>query len=229
MTILMVEDDSRIVEFVRRGLESEGYSVEAVGDGEKALQLGISPTYKLILLDLMLPLVDGKEVCKRLRASGVSTPILMLTAMDTLEDKVSGLRIGADDYLPKPFAFDELLARIEALLRRNVDYQDVNKAELVVGELRLNRDTKEVWRGEQNISLTPKEFTLLEYFMNVPGKVVSRTKILEKVWGYSADPMTNVVEVYIRGLRKKLDEGFDSGVITTVRGFGYKLDVPEAS
>jgi len=200
MTILIVEDDVRIIEFIRRGLESEGYRVECVGDGEQALSMASSPIYQLILLDLMLPKVDGLEVCLRLREQGVATPILMLTAMGSLDDKVTGLRKGADDYLTKPFAFDELLARIEALLRRNGHYHNSSTSELSASGVTLNKETKEVWRDGTLIALTPKEFALLEYFLSTPGKVVSRTKILEQVWGYNADPLTNVVEVYIRGL-----------------------------
>ena len=226
MTILMVEDDERIVEFVRRGLEAEGYQVDVARDGKEALSVASSPIYKLIILDLMLPYMDGRDVCRHLRGTGVLTPILMLTAMDATEAKVSGLRMGADDYLTKPFAFEELLARIEALLRRGRSYQDESESrELRVGDLVLNHETKEVHRAGHAISLTPKEYALLEYFMNSPGKVLSRTRLLESVWGYNSDPMTNVVEVYIRGLRRKIDEDFDVPMIKTVRGFGYKLEV----
>ena len=225
MTILIVEDDERIIEFVRRGLEAEGYNIDIARDGKEAITIATSPIYKLIILDLMLPFMNGQEVCQHLRGTGVKTPILMLTAMNTTDDKVQGLRMGADDYLSKPFAFDELLARIEALLRRGINYKTDNASrELRVGDLVLNHQTKEVTRSGKTISLTPKEYALLETFMNYPGQVFSRTRLLENVWGYNADPMTNVVEVYIRGLRRKIDENFDKPVIITVRGFGYKLD-----
>jgi len=224
MRILLVEDDTRIVEFVRRGLVAEGYSVETAGDGHTGLELGTTLDLDVILLDLMLPGLDGREICRRLRAAQVHTPILMLTALDTLEDKVDGLRLGADDYLTKPFAFDELLARIEALLRRRNNFQP-DTAAIQVADLVLNRDTREVRRGERLIELTPKEFALLEYFMSQPGKVLSRTRILENVWGYNTDPLTNVVEVYIRHLRSKIDQDFPTPLLQTVRGFGYKLNV----
>lgn len=223
MRLLLVEDDPRIVEFLRRGLLAEGYGLDIAGDGAKALALGTDPGYGVILLDLMLPLLDGREVCRRLREQGVATPILMLTALDALEDTVQGLRLGADDYLTKPFAFAELLARIEALLRRRGAYQ-VQSALLRVGELVLNRATREVRRGQRSLELTPKEFALLEYLMSRPGTVHSRTCILEAVWGAEADPLTNVVEVYIRHLRNKIDQGGEPPLIQTVRGFGYRLD-----
>ncbi len=222
MKILLVEDDKRIIEFVKRGLEAEGYNVDAAESGEEALKLATLPTYTLIILDRMLPDIEGADICQRLRIDGIHTPILMLTAMDAVEERVKGLRMGADDYLTKPFAFEELLARIEALLRRKQGFEE-KKVELTLADLRLNFDTKEVTRGEQAISLTPKEFSLLAYLMNNAGKVVSRTKILENVWGYSTDPLTNVVEVCILGLRRKVDGDFPVQLIQTVRGFGYKI------
>lgn len=223
MRILLVEDDERIVGFVKRGLEAEGHQLDVAGNGQDALKNGISSHYQLIILDLMLPGMHGKEVCQQLRASGIQTPILMLTALDTLEDKVSGLRIGADDYLTKPFAFEELIARIQALQRRQASYQ-VEPTELKIADLTLNRETREVRRAGQLIDLTPKEYSLLEYLMSSPGRVLSRTRILEQVWGYNADPLTNVVEVYVRHLRYKIDQGHDKKLIKTVRGFGYKIE-----
>lgn len=222
MRILLVEDDERIFEFVRRGLLAEGYGIEVAQDGADGLAMATSGAFDIIILDLMLPGLDGREVCQRLRASHVHTPILMLTALDTLDDKVQGLRLGADDYLTKPFAFDELLARIEAVLRRGNSYQS-DVAELCVADLTLNRDTREVHRGGRLIEVTPKEFALLEYLMSNPDKVVSRTRILENVWGYNVDPLTNVVEVYIRHLRNKVDAESATPLIQTVRGFGYKI------
>lgn len=223
MAILLVEDDERIVEFVKRGLSAEGYLIDVARTGGEALQVSPSPVYDLIILDLMLPDIHGREICRRLRADGVTTPVLMLTAMDTLEDKVNGLRIGADDYLTKPFAFEELLARIEALCRRRGNYQ-AEAAEIAVGDLTLNRDTREVHRAGQRLDLTPKEYSLLEYLMSRPGIVFSRTKILQNVWGYDADPLTNIVEVYMRNLRRKVDASPRPPLLKTVRGFGYKIE-----
>jgi DNA-binding response OmpR family regulator len=177
---------------------------------------------QVIILDLLLPDIDGREVCRRLRESGVATPILMLTALDTLEDKVRGLRIGADDYLVKPFAFAELLARVQALARRSARYHH-DPPELRAADLVLDRDTREVWRGKRLIALTAREFSLLECLVRASGRVVSRTQILEQVWGFSRHPLTNVVEVYIRQLRRKVDEGAPEPLIQTVRGFGYKI------
>jgi len=227
MAILIVEDDERITQFVKRGLEAEGFLIEVANTGKLGLQFAIQGEYDLVLLDLMLPDLGGLEVCQQLRQQGVTTPILMLTAMDALDDKVAGLRMGADDYLTKPFAFDELIARIQALLRRNSQTQGYKApvVELAVGDLTLNRDTREVYRGGQLIELTPKEYALLECLMNTSrGRVLSRSQILAQVWGANADPLTNVVEVYIRSLRKKLDEEFPTPLIKTVRGFGYKLE-----
>jgi two-component system, OmpR family, response regulator len=222
MSVLLVEDDQGIVEFVRRGLEAEGYQIEVAMTGADAVRLGSERRHPLIILDLLLPDIDGREVCRRLRAAQVHVPILMLTALDTLEDKVSGLQIGADDYLTKPFAFEELLARLQALQRRNGGYGEIQAA-LRVGDLRVDRETREIVRGGRKIELTPKEFALLECLMSRPGKVFSRTMILERVWGTTSDPLTNIVEVYIRQLRRKIDEGEEKPLIQTIRGFGYKI------
>lgn len=222
MAILIIEDDARIVEFVRRGLEAEGYLTDVAHSGTEGMAIATAPCYELILLDLMLPDISGMEICQQLRLQGITTPILMLTAMDTLEDKIEGLQIGADDYMTKPFAFGELIARIQALLRRSDGYKE-SITELVVGDLTLNRETHEVKRGASTIELTPKEYSLLEYFMTTPGKVMSRARILDNVWGHNTDPLTNVVEVYIRNLRRKIDDGHATPLIKTVRGFGYKL------
>ena len=221
MRVLIVEDDERIVEFLRRGLAAEGYQVDIARNGRDALT-AVHANYAAIVLDLMLPQMDGREVCRRLRAAEVFTPILMLTALDALEDKVEGLRLGADDYLTKPFAFAELLARLEALLRRRGGYQ-AQAALLKVGDLALDRNARQVTRSGRPIQLTPKEFALLEYLMTHAGTVVSRTRILEDVWGADADPMTNVVEVYIRHLRNKIDRDRPLSLIRNVRGFGYQL------
>ena len=180
--------------------------------------------FQVIILDLGLPDLNGREVCERLRNTGVSTPILMLTARDAVQDKVTGLRSGADDYMTKPFAFEELLARIEVLMRRRRGEIKPETKKFIIADLVLNGETHEVTRGETPIDLTPKEFALLECFMRMPGKVLSRTRILEQVWGYSSDPLTNVVDVYIRQLRRKIDDDFELKLLKTVRGFGYKLD-----
>jgi DNA-binding response OmpR family regulator len=225
-SILLVEDDERIVEFLRRGLKAEGYQVEVARNGTDALALATGMLeFNLIVLDLLLPDFNGRQICEQLRARQVDIPILMLTAMDTVQDKVSGLRAGADDYMTKPFAFEELLARIEALLRRRGNGEATNDGKILqIADLTLNRETHEVRRGDRAIELTPKEFSLLECFMNAQGKVLSRTRILEQVWGYSADPLTNVVDVYIRQLRRKIDDDHQLKLFKTVRGYGYKLD-----
>ena len=224
MRILLVEDDQRIVDFVQRGLKAEGYTVEVARSGLEAITLGAEGKFQAIILDLGLPDLNGRLVCEHLRNSGVGTPILMLTARDTVQDKVTGLRSGADDYMTKPFAFEELLARIEVLMRRGGAEIKPEIKEFRIADLILNGETHEVRRGEAIIDLTPKEFVLLECFMRMPGKVLSRTRILEQVWGYSADPLTNVVDVYIRQLRRKIDDDYDLKLLKTVRGFGYKMD-----
>ena len=225
MRVLLVEDDQRIVDFVQRGLKAEGYVVEVARSGLEAIALGSEGKFQVIILDLGLPDLNGREVCERLRETGVGTPILMLTARDTVQDKVTGLRSGADDYMTKPFAFEELLARIEVLMRRGGGEIKPETKEFRIADLLLNLETHEVRRGETLIDLTPKEFALLECFMRMPGKVLSRTRILEQVWGYNTDPLTNVVDVYIRQLRRKIDDDYDPKLLKTVRGYGYKLDV----
>lgn len=219
--LLLVEDDNRIVSFLRRGLEAEGYRVDVARDGRQALDLAAAETFAPIILDRMLPGLDGLSVCARLRETESPARIIMLTAKDTLQDKVDGLRGGADDYLTKPFAFDELLARIEALLRRADTPKDPTILE--VGDLRLDLAAKQAWRGERAIALTAKEFALLAYLMANAGSVVSRAKLLSNVWGLSFDPGTKVVDVYIRYLRRKIDDGSLEPMIRTVRGFGYML------
>lgn len=224
LRILLVEDDRRIADFVERGLKAESYGVEVARSGQDAIAVGSNGEFQAIILDLGLPDINGREVCERLRDQGVNTPILMLTAQDTIQDKVTGLRSGADDYMTKPFAFEELLARIEVLMRRRSGEVKIDSKELQIADLMLNVATHEVKRGDQMIDLTPKEFALLECFMRMPGKVLSRTRILEQVWGYSSDPLTNVVDVYIRQLRRKIDDDYDLKLLKTVRGYGYKMD-----
>ena len=208
------------MKFIQRGLEAEGYQIDTARDGEEGFQLG-QGAYGLIILDLLLPVKSGIEVCQLLRQSGIATPILMLTARDALQDKVEGLQTGADDYLTKPFAFEELLARIQALLRRG-PYQET-AATLSVADLTMNRETREVRRGTAVLTLTAKEYALLEYLMTRPNRPLSRTMILEQVWGQHHDTLTNVVDVYIRYLRNKVDKGFSHKLIHTVRDIGYKI------
>ncbi len=219
--VLLVEDDARIASFVSRGLEAEGYFVDLAEGGREALALASDNAYPLIILDRMLPGLDGLDICRALRASGSGSMILMLTAKDSLQDKLDGLGSGADDYLTKPFAFDELLARMKALLRRG-PYQD-EAAALRVGDLVLDPGDHSVKRGGREIALTAKEFALLSYLMSHPGKVLSRTRLLSNVWGYSFEPGTKVVDVYIRYLRQKIEEGAEPPLIHTVRGVGYKI------
>jgi len=225
LRVMLVEDDKRIADFVERGLKAEGYSVEVARSGQHAIDLGSGGQFQAIILDLGLPDISGRDVCEKLRLNGIDTPILMLTARDTVQDKVTGLRSGADDYMTKPFAFEELLARIEVLMRRRSGEIKLDSKELQIADLLLNVDTHEVRRGDNLIELTPKEFALLECFMRMPGKVLSRTRILEQVWGYSSDPLTNVVDVYIRQLRRKIDDDYELKLLKTVRGYGYKMEI----
>jgi DNA-binding response OmpR family regulator len=224
--VLVVEDDARVRDFLVRGLRAEGYEVSAAGAAQDGLDLALAEPFDVLLLDLMLPGFSGLDLCRRLRAKGAVTPILMLTAMDAVEDKVDGLRGGADDYLTKPFDFDELLARIEALARRGRLFESRGGAVLTVAGLALDREAMTATNAGRPLDLTGKEFELLECLMSAPGKVFSRTRILNKVWGYSADPLTNVVDVYIRRLRAKLDREGEDSLIQTVRGYGYKLAPP---
>ncbi len=222
MNLLVIEDDQRLADFLSRGLTSEGYTVSAVHTGHEGLERACDADIDLVLLDLMLPDMEGTQVCKELRAREIRTPILMLTARDSLEDKVSGLRFGADDYLTKPFDFEELLARIEALMRRSHGAAS-QPTQLRVGDLLFNLETLKVIRGGREIQLTDKEMALLELLMSGPGKVFSRNDILTQVWGDDKDPLTNIVDVYVRHLRAKVDEGEMVRLIKTVRGRGYKL------
>ena len=219
--VLLVEDDPRIARFVKRGLEAEGYAIDVAESGEDAIELCRSNDYVVVILDRMLPGMDGMQVCRTLRSERRPSLILMLTAKDLLQDKVEGLRGGADDYLTKPFAFDELLARLQALLRRT-RYHEVEPV-LRVADLVLDPGTREARRGEREISLTVKEYMLLAYLMEHAGKVLSRSRILNQVWGYSFDPGSKVVDVYIRYLRQKVDAGEDKALIKTKRGFGYAI------
>lgn len=222
--VLLVEDDERVADFIRRGLKAEGYAVELAVTGQDAILLATEGQFQTIILDLGLPDIDGQKICECLRARRVNTPILMLTAREGISDKVTGLRGGADDYMTKPFVFEELLARIEALMRRSRSAGNAEPKSFQLADLVLNLETHEVRRGETLIDLTPKEFALLEFLLRMQGKVLSRARILEQVWGFSADPQTNVVDVHIRQLRRKMDDDYAIKLIKTVRGFGYKLD-----
>jgi len=223
MRILVVDDDRRLCAVVKRGLLEEAYAVDVAYDGEEGEYLAEVNPYDLIILDIMLPKKDGLEVCRDLRAKGINTPILMLTAKDAVEDRVRGLDTGADDYLVKPFAFNELLARVRALLRREA----LSKSpELRVGDLTLNTLTRQVWRGNRPIELTTKEYVILEYFMRHPNVVITRTMIEEHAWDYDFDSLSNLVDVYIRRLRRKIDNEGEDSLIQTVRGAGYRLRAP---
>jgi DNA-binding response OmpR family regulator len=223
MRILIVDDDRRLCTVIKRGLLEEAYAVDLAYDGEEGEYLAEVNQYDLIILDIMLPNKNGIEVCQELRAKKISIPVLMLTAKDTVEDRVRGLDTGADDYLIKPFAFGELLARIRALLRR----EGMSKSpELQVGDLTLNTLTRQVWRAQRPIELTTKEYVILEYFMRHPNVVVTRTMIEEHAWDYDFDSLSNLVDVYIRRLRRKIDIDGKDSLIQTVRGAGYRLRAP---
>ncbi len=220
MTILVVEDEYKITRFIQRGLEMEHYTVDVAYDGEEALnKLGVND-YDLIILDLMLPKKDGIEVCKEIRARKIDAPVIMLTARDTIEDRIKGLDQGADDYVVKPFAFGELLARIRALLRRE---KTVKRSVLQVADLVLDPATHEVTRGGTSIPLTSKEYRLLDYFMRRPGQVCTRTMIGEHIWGYNFIDSSNVIDVSVSNLRKKVDGDLPLQLIKTVRNVGYKI------
>ncbi len=221
LRLLVVEDEPDLAAAVRGRLKGEGYAVDVAADGEEALAFARAVRYDVIVLDLMLPRVSGFEVLRSLRAGGVTAPVLLLTARAAVEDKVRGLDAGADDYLTKPFAFEELLARIRALTRR--DLADRAGTVLRVGDLELDTVARRVTRAGRSIELTAKEYALLEYLMRNPGQVLSRTQIADHVWDYDFDGYSNVVDVYIRYLRRKVDEGFDQRLIQTVRGAGYRL------
>ncbi len=220
MRVLIVEDELRMASLIRRGLVNEGLAADVAASGEDALWMAQAGSYDALVLDVMLPGLNGFETCRRLRSAGVWAPVLMLTARDAVEDRVAGLDSGADDYLVKPFAFAELLARLRALVRRG----DAERpAVLEVGDLRLDPATREVSRGAAAISLSAKEFALLETFMRRPGEVLSRLQLLEHAWDFAYDNRSNVIDVYIRRLRRKIDEPFGRRSIDTVRGAGYRF------
>jgi two-component system, OmpR family, response regulator len=218
--VLVVEDEVKMAALIRRGLTEEGLTVDIAGAGEDALVMARSTGYDAIVLDVVLPGIDGFETCRQLRVEGIWTPVLMLTARGALEDRVAGLDGGADDYLTKPFSFVELLARLRALVRRG---QAERPTVIEVGDLKLDPASRQVWRGETEIELSAKEFTLLSVFMRNPGVVLSRAQLLEQAWEYDFEHRSNVIEVYIRYLRRKIDQPFGMKSLETVRGAGYRL------
>ncbi|RII28645.1 MAG: DNA-binding response regulator [Geobacter sp.] len=220
MKILVVEDEKKVSSFIKRGLEEEKYDVDIANDGEEGLRMALDKAYDLIVLDWMLPKRDGLSVVREMRGRSTMTPVLMLTAKDSVEDIVAGLDSGSDDYLTKPFAFAELLARVRALLRRS---EMDRGAELRFADLRIDPVTHKVWRSEKEIDLTAKEYALLEYFMRNPNQVLTRTMIADHVWDYTFDSFTNIIDVYVNYLRKKIDRDADKKLIHTVRGVGYIL------
>jgi heavy metal response regulator len=220
MRLLVVEDEKKVVSFIKQGLEEEGYAVDVALDGEEGLRMALSRVHDLIILDISLPKMDGLQVLKKLRQQRVIAPVLLLTVRSTIEDRVLGLDAGADDYLTKPFAFKELVARVRALLRRRGEAVPVL---LQVADLTLDPARRVVSRGGERVDLTSKEFALLEYFMRNFGRVLTRTMIIEHVWNYDFDTMTNIIDVYVNYLRKKIDTGREPKLIHTVRGVGYML------
>jgi heavy metal response regulator len=222
MKILLVEDDKGIVRFVKKGLIENSFSVDVVFDGEEGLQLAVYRNYDLVVLDIMLPKMDGFEVLRRMRGMKIQTPVIFLTAKDSERDVVQGLNLGADDYLTKPFSFNELLARIQATLRRGKMVS--HPSALQIANLVLEVDGHRVFRDKMKIELTPKEYALLEFFMRHPGQIITRTMISEKIWDYHFDTSTNVVDVHVSHLRNKIDKDFEPKLLHTVKGIGYVLE-----
>lgn len=220
MRLLVIEDQDKVSGFIKKGLEEEGYAVDIARDGREGLSMALDGVHDLIILDIQLPKIDGLQILRELREQGVATPVLLLTVRATIEDKVLGLDSGADDYLPKPFAFQELVARIRALLRRR---PDTEPALIKIADLTLDPARRMVMRGDKRIDLSPREFSLLNYFMRNPERVLTRTMITEHVWDYDFDSETNVIDVYVNYLRKKIDTGRNNKLIQTVRGVGYMM------
>lgn len=223
MKTLIIEDDSKILEVLELGLKDAGFSVDQATEGHSAWTKLKNNTYDIIILDVMLPGIDGLTLLAKMREEKILTPVLILSAKKSLEDRLAGLQLGGDDYLVKPFAFAELLARVQALLRRASPAAHVEEKKLVYGDLVMDLEKREVFRQGKKISLQVKEFSLLDYFMRNPGKVITKTLILEKVWGYDFDPQTNVVDVLVCRLRNKVDKDFNEKIIQTHRGVGYVL------
>jgi two-component system OmpR family response regulator len=220
MRVLVVEDEVKMAGLIRRGLVEEGYAADVASTGEDAIWMAQAHPYDAIVLDVMLPRLSGFDTCRTLRNAGVWSPVLMLTSRDAVEDRVAGLDAGADDYLTKPFSFAELLARLRALARRGGVERP---AELEVGDLRVDPAARRAWRGKVEIQLSPKEFALLETFMRRPGQVLSRLQLLEHAWDFAYENRSNVIDVYVRYLREKVDRPFGASSIETVRGVGYRL------
>jgi len=225
MRVLIVEDESRIADFLDRGLRAEGHFCVIANDGESGLSLAMEGDFELILLDLMLPGIHGHEVCQQLRMHKVNTPLIILSAMDSLEDVIAGLRMGADDYMTKPFSFEELLARIETIMRRNSEIDNQDQV-LSTGPLAFDRQSLRFSVNGNEMKMTAKELAIIELLMSNPDTLFSRERILSNVWGLNMDPLTNVVDVYIGKLRKKIDTDADNSLIETVRGLGYRLNIP---
>lgn len=223
--ILLVEDDGETAAYVANGLREEGHLVEAVTDGSEGLFRATSETFDLIILDRMVPALDGLSALKALRAAGIATPVLILSALASVSDRIDGLDAGSDDYLVKPFAFAELLARVNALLRRS-EARPPADPRIVVGDLEIDPLSRTVKRAGRPIELKPREYRLLEYFARNHGRVVTRTMLLEQVWDYHFDPGTNVIDVHVSRLRRRLEDGFDQAILHTVRGAGYRLGQP---
>jgi two-component system OmpR family response regulator len=221
MRILLIEDDAKIASFIKKGLKSAGYAVDHAADGNQGLEMALSVSYDTLIVDIMLPGLDGLALIEALRREKINTPVIILSARDSIDDRVKGLQTGGDDYLTKPFAFSELLARVQALIRRATGAAEPTR--LQTGNLSMNLITREVDRAGRKIDLQPLEFSLLEYLMRNAGRVVSKTMIMEHVWDYHFDPQTNVVEARISRLRDKVDRDFDRKLIHTVRGVGYVL------
>jgi two-component system, OmpR family, response regulator len=221
MRLLLVEDDPKIASFILKGMKAEGYAVDHASDGQEGLQMAVTEPYDAAIIDVMLPKLDGLSVIERMRKEKVNTPVIILSAKGSVDDRVKGLQVGGDDYLPKPFAFSELLARVQALIRRAGGLSE--PARLTYGDLTMNLLNREVTRGGRKIDLQRLEFSLLEYLMRNAGRVVSKTMIMEHVWDYNFDPQTNVVESRICRLRDKIDRGFEKKLIQTLRGVGYAL------
>lgn len=221
MRILIVEDETKVASFIKRGLEEEHYAVDVAEDGKEAVELVDTYDYDLAILDIMLPELDGLSVLSHIRSVGKTTPVILLTAKDMVEDKVKGLDMGADDYLTKPFAFEELLARIRVLLRRGKPEESLK---LSIADLVLDPVTHKVTRDDKKISLTAKEYSLLEYLLRNQGRVLTRTMISEHVWDIKHDTFTNVIDVYVNYLRNKIDKGYSKKLLHTIRGVGYKLE-----
>lgn len=222
MRILIIEDEARIADFLQRGLRAEGHFSVVANDGEAGFALALEGDFDLLLLDMMLPGMHGRDICQQLRMNKINTPLIILSAMDSLDDVIAGLRMGADDYMTKPFSFEELLARIETVMRRNSEIGDEEQS-LSVGSLAFDRQSLRFSVDGEEIKMTAKELAIIELLMSHPGTLFSRERILSNVWGLNMDPLTNVVDVYIGKLRKKIDNHSEDSIIETVRGLGYRL------